>query len=466
MLQKYPNWKRNWTQLKTQKKNPLEPSLILCFSCEKTVITSPLLECTKEQATSNLKCYDTYAPIENAKFHFNHPVSSAQSNANHLSMIQLEDFKKYAKKLNVIVLTYFDGIAKLVNAGGTALSDPPSVKEKRCELHLTPAKRTGWLWKFCTSYEYELQNFMSMLNFVKFLTMYDVGKDEYLRGNITTPKLVLCMNGGNPPAFTFTSTSKKSIQYEMILSHETSTSTFFAPSKKKTSIGPIDTAKKLGDFLFNKILQCDLPWMELTNKFRQIIDDIPSTSTISSKLANGNGALFGLSQDENQAQLHYDSFRVDNCAPGSYYRIKNGIICSPPTSNHFSTIAIYLQWKFIPSGAKEPTEGPSETRTTILIQFACDVWNTIGESTLDTCDKIALKQEMLRLTCYNYIKFNEPCDTFCCKMWSGCKIFQMLTELDSFRIAHSNLNDTSHDMLQIKIKSLSRAYGTNETTFD
>jgi hypothetical protein len=120
----------------------------------------------------------------------------------------------------------------------------------------------------------------------------------------------------------------------------------------------------------------------------------------------------------------------------------------------------------MPEGAYEALEDLSETKITILIQFARDVWNTIKNSISDTSKAEPLKQELLRLICYNYIKFNEPYDNGCSERWSKHSILDMLGELDTYRKSHSNNSGMSDDILKINIKSLSQKYGRDENIFD
>ena len=397
---------------------------------------------------NGMRCFLKSQPLSHNCFRFYRPDCKQQCTVMDWAMKQLTALEYYAKDLELILINHFDDVAKIVyectdgrkvvaeNMEGKSDHFEVQRRNDHFEVQLISAEKfstlsSSFFQTFCHKYNYDYQHFSAMVNFAKYTTMQDIGKKEFENGQISNP--ILTFNRSTTNFGTRVSEVSNNFRhYGMILSFGGSSVIIHKQSIEKK----IYTIEQLNKELFAGISKNNNVIEKSTDALRSLIERLPCTSRTRVKLANGCGNLFGGyigdSTDQHQ-ENNFDRLKITECMPGSFYSIADGIVHSVSECTLGRT-EIHLCWTFS-QNISTKSKGSKikvkyETKLTMLIHLAYDIWRLTGTNKTQTTMVIDARIQLLWLLCeaWHISCGNEYC--FIPEEYTHSNINTLLEEID------------------------------------
>ena len=140
-------------------------------------------------------------------------------------------------------------------------------------------------------------------------------------------------------------------------------------------------------------------------------------------MQDGWGDLFHICRADkiHSDNFDYESTKVSNAPMGTYYSSDGGIIHAGSGAEH-SDVRTILFWTWHSSSLTEYNVNEQETKFTLMIYLASEVWSELNDNeqdwTMATTSKknnnvLALKEQMLRLLFYSFITMEDAYRSTC-----------------------------------------------------
>ena len=275
--------------------------------------------------------------------------------------------------------------SKKKTGGGTR------IQSERYEIHLNFEKDqpgTGCWKNFCARYDYNNKYMEKILEFVTLKTKHDLGPVKFRKGKIATPALIICKTEKDQTFHLDLMGSNKK-QYGMVLSPGATTTTICKPIST-TNI------KELSDVTQILKQATVSTGLELSDELLQKIDSLSTDSASSKTIKEGYGELFRVcrkdhKKDHTTKDFDWTSTCIVNAQMGTYYSVEGGIIHAGSGARN-GDVRVVLFWTWNESNAEEYNRDRQETKLTLIVSIAKDVWSHL--------DTLALKQQMIELIYY------------------------------------------------------------------
>ena len=136
--------------------------------------------------------------------------------------------------------------------------------------------------------------------------------------------------------------------------------------------------------------------LELSDELLQKIDSLSTDSASSKTIKEGYGELFRVcrkdhKKDHTTKDFDWTSTCIVNAQMGTYYSVEGGIIHAGSGARN-GDVRVVLFWTWNESDAEEYNRDRQETKLTLIVSIAKDVWSHL--------DTLALKQQMIELIYY------------------------------------------------------------------
>ena len=400
-------------------------------------------EFISEMNLKTMNNYQIYDPLGDGSAQFHIPCKNELND---------KSIRNKIIDLDVIISTNWDKVQQMISSGVNGATE---IQSKRFEIFLSFDKPNNQLpfWKcFCNKFDYKSSDIDDVLCYARKKTIHDLGKKRFDEGNISTPSLIFCKNNRRQAFHLDIMKGPNQKQYVMNLSHRSATSVICRPQStlKINNIDALTSVLLEGTTSESKGYEMNQKWMVPSQELIDHIKQLPQSTQTMKNLNDGFGDLFYIcNESTNSNTFDWTSYKVCDVPCGSITMANGGVIHAGSEAEH-NDVRTVLFWTWTNKDCLQYNSDVQETKLTLMIQLAQDVWNRLKEN-----GDLKQKTELLTLVYYCFsTSENLYCSTYSNTLRNIKHIPSLLNEFSK----------TKHDKVQ-QIMELIDKYSRKKDMF-